>query len=104
MDCAAEVVPPGLVVVDSLLDPTVDVPRPAAEELDSGTVLLLVAVAVGRDGAVVSRLELRGGEEGVAEVAVDPEAEVDIWSRTMVGTDVNSAAAVVTWERESVLA
>lgn len=87
-------VPSGLVVVDTVVDPTVDVPRSAAGVAVS-TAVLVVGVAVVRDGVLVSRVELSGTAEVVAEVGRDPAAEVEVWARTVALAVVASLAAVV---------
>lgn len=95
VDCVAEVVPSQLVVLDAVLDPTVDVPRSAAEEAVSAAVLVM-GKAVVRDGVLVSRVELSGRAEVVAEICLSTGAEVDVWSRTVVLAVVVSVAALVT--------
>lgn len=95
MVCTVDVLPSGLVVLDAVVEPTVDVPRSGAEEAVSATVLL-VGGAVVRDGLLVSRVELGGRADVVTEVGLVPGAEVDVGARTVVVAVVASGAAVVT--------
>lgn len=82
-------------VLDTVVDSMIEVVRPAAVEVVSRAVLLLGVVVV-KAGEVISRVELCGTAEAVAEVGLGPGKEVDDWAGTVVLTLVSSVAAVVT--------
>lgn len=91
----ADVLPCRRVGLDTAVEATVDVPRSAAEAAVSTTVLV-VGGAVLIDSVLVSRVELSGTAEVVAEVGLVPGAAVEVWVRTMVLGVVASVAEVVT--------
>ncbi|RMC00835.1 hypothetical protein DUI87_22542 [Hirundo rustica rustica] len=82
-------------VVDTVVDSTVDVARAVAVEVVSRRVLL-VGVAVVRAVEVISRVEVRGRAAVVAEVGLVPGAEDTVCARTLGVADGSPVPAVVT--------
>ncbi|RMC00873.1 hypothetical protein DUI87_22558 [Hirundo rustica rustica] len=83
-------------VVDTVVDSTVDVARAVAVEVVSRRVLLVGVAVVVRAVEVISRVEVRGEQQWLQKFGLVPGAEDTVCARTLGVADGSPVPAVVT--------